>query len=173
MTLSHRLPFPVWIEYEIDGHIHAILCADNILPEDLREVMENIEAFGEELAEDVLRCNEDRHKGHGYRHTHDDAMAAYSAAIDQLLNKDHQAEWEEVQRKQRVYKLWGGQVPAIVLQPKADTRTWEAIIPDSEGRPFVHEVKKNVLEDMMDPRELGSKPNSKGLGGWTIPKEKK
>ena len=170
-------PFPVFVEYEMDGHIHLIQCAENILPEDLHLVMANIECYGEELAESVMTCNEDRHRGHGITHLYDHAQAAYGAAVNQLLTKDFQMEWRELQRKQRVYKLWGGHPPAIALQPKIDDAgAWEAIIPDKEGRPRVYEVRKNVLEDMMDPREFGAKPNrygSKGLGGWTVPKEKK
>ena len=165
---DRNLPFPVWVEHEIDGHVHLIVCADNILPEDMHLVMAGIEGYGEELADIVGECNEDRHDGHGRTHSYDDMKAAYSSAVNQLLTRDFQAEWEEIQRKIRVYKKWGGQVPAFILQPTTENaKLWEAIIPDSEGNPYVYGVRKNVLEDW-NPIEFGAKPNP--LGGWTLPR---
>ena len=59
------------------------------------------------------------------------------------------------------------------MQPTAENADkWEAIIPDSEGNPYVYDVKKDVLEDMMNPRAVEAEPIEDGLGGWLIPEEK-
>ncbi len=160
--------FAVWVEYEVSpGHVHMVTCADNILQEDMRLVLSGIEGYGEELADQVLRCSPDRHGGHGRKHSHNDAKLAFETAVFQLLTTDYEAEWEEIQRKQRVFQKWGGQVPAAVLQPcHDDPKQWEAIIPHREGDPYIYKLRKGILEDIMDPRESSS-PNEYGLG-WSL-----
>ena len=172
---DRNLLSPVWVEHEINGHIHLLVCAHDILPEDMATVMAGIEGYGEELAEDVMRCNEDRHEGHGITHTYEDAKAAYGSAVSQLITRDFQAEWAEIQRKQHVYERWGGQVPRVLFQPMIDNHAkWEMLVTDSEGTPYSFGVKKGVFDDW-NPKELGAKPNGygrNGLGGWTLPEGK-
>ena len=172
LVVSNR--FPIWIEYwdpnEPHGHILMIKAEEDTVT--MQDILSDMEGYAGELVEMFYSCGNQSH-GKGIKHSMEVTKRAYEAGVFQLLTTDYQMEWEESQRKQRVYKLWGGQVPAFILQPKMDDAgVWEAIVPDKEGRPWVYGVKKNVLDDW-DPRELGAKPNrygGNGLGGWTLPK---
>jgi hypothetical protein len=176
MTLVSTEPYAVWVEYEEPGenHGHLVLLKDDQDPSSLRMLLVDIEEWADELAGLFIQCNEDRHGGRG--HTHDEMVIrrAYEAAVFQLLTTDYQVEWNEIQRKQRVFKKWGNrQAPAMVLQPAIDDpKKWEAVIPDREGNPHLYGVRKGIMDDILvPPEEYGAKENKHGLG-WTLPKKK-
>ena len=146
------------IEYEVmSGHIHQLIIdAGELLTGDV------IEELAGELAEAVLNCNDDRHQGHGRKHTMDDAQKAYSAAVQQLLITDFRNEQEELDRKIRIHKKWGGKVPAAVFMPDTvDDGKWNVMVPDDEGEPVMHRVRDGVLDDIL--------PTPDGIG-WVAPR---
>lgn len=165
--------WPVWVEYfdpeDSHGHLLLIKAPDEHIT--MQQLLAEMEGFAGELAEMFHLCGNQSH-GKGIKHSTEVAKKAFEAAITQLLITDYQEEWAEIKRKQRVFYKWGGQVPAMILQPKSNSKEWEVIMPDKEGNPWVYGARKNVLEDMMDPRELNAKPVDDGLGGWMIPEEK-
>jgi hypothetical protein len=162
--------YAIWVEYSdpLEQHGHLLLLSDDQDPVTLRELLVNIEEWADELAAMFLQCNEDRHGGRGHKHDTDVVRRAYEAAVFQLLTTDYEVEWTEIKRKERVFKKWGNkQVPAMVLQPAADDpQKWQALIPNKEGDPYLYDVRNNVINDILDPRE-SSKPNKYGLG-WSI-----
>jgi hypothetical protein len=165
----------IWVEYwdPNEQHGHLLLLSDDQDPVTMRELLVDIEAWGDELAQLFLQCNEDRHGGRGHNHDTDVVKRAYEAAVFQLLTTDYQMEWEEIERKQRIFKKWGKrQPPAMVLQPAIDDpKRWEALIPDKEGNPMLYGVRKGIMDDILDdPRDV-AKPNKHGLG-WTLDKRK-
>lgn len=166
--------YAVWIEYwepdEPHGHLLLIKNDDEILG--MPAIFGDIEGFADELAGLFLDCRNQSH-GKGIKHSHDTALRAYDAAIFQLRNTDYQEKWNEMLRKERAYRLWGGQVPKIVLQPQADNpKDWEALITDPEGNPSLHRLRKGILDDiMLPPQEYGAMPNKYGLG-WSLKKRK-
>ena len=155
------------IEYEVmSGHIHQLIIdAGELLTGDV------IEELAGELAEAVLNCNDDRHQGHGRKHTMDDAQKAYSAAVQQLLITDFRHEQEELDRKIRVHKKWGGQVPAAVFMPDTvDGGKWNVMVPDDEGEPVMRRVRDGVLDDILPtPEQAGAKRDPYGIG-WVAPR---
>ena len=149
------------IEYEVrSGHIHLLMI-------DAGEPMTGdvIEELAGELAEAVLSCNEDRHKGHGRGHTMDDAMKAYGAAIQQLLILDFSHEQGELDRKIRVFKKWGGQVPSAVLMFDPDDRKQlNLLTTDQEGNPSIRKVTDKALIDMLPyPDEKNAVRDKEGV----------
>jgi len=165
---------PVWIEYwnpaEQHGHLLLIKGENEDIP--MRALLVDIEEYADELAGMFLQCNEDRHGGRGHTHSTDVVRLAYEAAVFQLLTTDYEAEWSEIERRERIYKKWGGQVPGMVLQPSIDDpKQWEALITDKEGNPSLYKVKKGILDDIMKPpSEYGARENKYG-SGWTLPKK--
>ena len=134
------------IEYEVrPGHIHQLIIdAGELLTGDV------IEELAGELAEAVQRCNEERHDGHGRQHTGDDVRKAYSAAVQQLLTADFRSEQLELDRKIRVFKKWGGQVPAAALMFDPDDRKQlNLLTTDQEGNPSIRKVTDKSLIDMI------------------------
>jgi len=173
-TITAIKPHSIWVEYWEPGenHGHMILLSDDQDPVTIRQLLVDIEEWADELAGLFLQCNEDRHDQRGHKHSMDVVKRAYEASVFQLLTTDYPAEWEEIKRKERVFKKWGNkQPPAMVLQPTIeDPQKWEAIIPDKEGNPLLYGVRKGILDDMLDPRD-SSRPNKHGLG-WTIKQRK-
>jgi hypothetical protein len=162
--------YSIWVEYwdPEEAHGHLLLLKSDDESFGLRELLVDIEEWADELAGMFLQCNEDRHGGRGHNHSTDVVRRAYEAAVFQLLTTDYQMEWEEIKRKERIFKKWGNkQAPAMVLQPAADDpNKWQALIPDKEGDPHLYDVRNNVINDILDPR-ASSKPNKYGLG-WSL-----
>ena len=136
------------IEYEVrPGHIHQLIIdAGELLTGDV------IEELAGELAEAVQRCNEERHEGHGRQHTGEDVRKAYSAAVQQLLTADFLSEQLELDRKIRVFKKWGGQVPSVLVVPdELDPTQWNTIVPDNDGNPWVYKTPKGIIDEILPP----------------------
>ena len=154
----------VWVEYWPVNSTHAHQLIISTGDAAISEVMVGIEGYAEELSESIIRCNEDRHKGHGRSHPPEEAEKAYKAAVAQLFDRDFEAETLEMKRKQRVFKKWGGQPPAALLLPTQD-HGWQTIITNQEGDPAMYPVRPGILDDIApDPREVGAKPDEEGLG---------
>tara|TARA_Y100000593_G_scaffold34350_1_gene67399 strand:+ start:16861 stop:17397 length:537 start_codon:yes stop_codon:yes gene_type:complete len=116
------------------------------------------------LAETMAECNELKHDGHGAVHSQEEIDNAFKDAIDQINNKDFEAEWAELQRRIAVSKKWGGTPPDAMIMPKqGDPGSLELMIPDRAGNPTFVDVRKDKF-DMPDPRELGAEPNNLGIG---------
>ena len=149
------------IEYEVmSGHIHQLIIdAGELMTGDV------IEDLAGELAEAVLNCNDDRHQGHGRKHTMDDAQKAYSAAVQQLIVTDFRYEQEELDRKIRVFKKWGGQVPAAALMFDPDDRKQlNLLTTDQEGNPSIRKVTDKSLIDMIPyPDEKNAVRDKEGV----------
>jgi hypothetical protein len=165
--------YPIWVEYWAPGdpHGHLLLIKNDDETITMQRILSELESLAAELAEMFYKCGDQSH-GKGIRHSHEQIQLAYEAAVFQLLTTDYQLEWSEIKRNEMLYKKWGGPMPAMVLLPSIeDPQKWEALIPDKEGDPHLYQVRKGILEDIMDPRE-SSKPNKYGLG-WTVKNRRK
>lgn len=164
-------PF-AYVEYETeDGqHTHLVLVGDgkhNAITDG-----GSFEDLAIDLAEQVERCGEERHDGHGRTHGPDEPKKAFSAAIGQLLTKDYDNEWAAQDWRIKRHKQWGNRhMPAAVLMPnEEDARKWELMVPDHEGEPHFYEVPRHRVQDMMpDPQEKGAKPDELG---WKVDQRK-
>jgi len=175
MTSQVQETFPIWIEYwcENSTHNHMVLLREANAPseaESLALLQIEAEDCASELAESVRLCSPLRHKGHGQFHTDEEVQRAFRAGVWQLQNRDFRRDWEEMKRLQRTHKKWGGPVPAALFLPNQDDpNLWQAMIPDSEGNPYIYDIHKGVMEGLIPPpKELGARPNKDGPG-WTLP----
>lgn len=124
-----------------------------------------LEEVADLLADAVARCSETRHEGHGYTHGDDEAQAAFSAAVQQLLTRDFDGEARELERKIRMHKKWGGPVPAAVLMPyQGNDGRMTLFVTDRNGNPVPYQVSKEVAEMMPPPAETGAVPDASGVG---------
>jgi len=161
--------YPVFVSYWPEGspHGHGLLVTDG--SETMAEIFaQGIEGYAEELAEQVAMCGDQSH-GHGRHHPKQEVERAYKMSVFQLLTKDFAAEWEEIQHDIKLYQKWGGQPPAMVFLPSADDpQQWHLMVPDQEGDPVLYELRKGIIDDILDPRQdPTAKPNQIGPG-WTI-----
>jgi hypothetical protein len=109
----------------------------------------------EEIATLLAERVERNHPGKG--------RDAFESARMQLLTRDYNGEWEDLQRKIRAHRMWGGPVPAAVLIPdEINPREWRMVITDAEGRPSVYGVKE---KDILPPPEEGVNAR-RGPYGW-------
>lgn len=143
-------------------HGHMALAADE------SSVVMGIEDVAGALAEAVLRCHEDRHNGHGYQHKPDEAEKAYRSAVEQLLtksNEEFEAEHEELLRKIRLYKKWGGHPPAAVLLHTQDAPDeLKVMVTDKNGDPWMYKANPAMAEVMPSPKYTGATPDPVGVG---------
>lgn len=145
-----RPPNPIWITWwpSNEPHGHMVLCSDGSIPSSL--VYENMETLASELAEQVLACSEDKHDYHGKQHTMKDAMDAFSAAVEQLQNKDFAGDWNDLHEKIRLHKLWGGPVPSAIIQFNPEEPDKEQlVVPGRDGMPRFYDTTIPVLKDIM------------------------
>lgn len=149
-----------FVTWQGPTHAHLVPMGDG------RVCVLETEEAAELLADAVANCSPDRHNGHGLTHNSDDVEAAYKGAIEQIQAKDFEAEWYEQERLRRVHKRWGGQVPEVVLMPeREDPEKWIAIVPDKEGTPYVYDVRKGTVQDIIPPPVEG-KNAIRGEFGW-------
>ncbi len=165
----NRIPTPIWVFWWPDNepHGHMILCSDGTLP--LSVVYQNTETFASELAEQMLICNEDRHNHHGKGHSMTDAMDAFKLAVEQLQNKDFAQIWHDLHEKIRLHKLWGGPVPAAILQfNPEDPSKEQLVVPGPDGMPRFYDTTIPVLKDIMpEPHKVkGVSKHPSGLGHY-------
>lgn len=166
MTLT-KPTFPIWIEYypKAWNHGHQVLIATSNEGTSglLRDIAGDCEGYAEELAETVSSCREDKHQGHGEAHPEEDIERAFKAGAEQLLSRDFEMDWAEIQRKERMFKKWGGHMPEAVLMPDQSGDV-KLILPDKHGDPWIHEVDPSVKGILPDPRELGAEKDEHGIG---------
>jgi hypothetical protein len=77
-------------------------------------------------------------------------ILTYGVAVQQLFGTDFHAEQRELDRKIRVFKKWGGQVPAAVLMFDPDDRKQlNLLTTDQEGNPSLRKVTDKAMIDMI------------------------
>lgn len=113
------------------------------------------------LAERVLRD-----------HGHTEAMRAFESAKIQLLTRDYNGEWAELQRKIRVHKRWGGTVPTAVLVPdEVDPRQWQLVMPDKNGTAYAYSVKEKDIGVPPPQEGLNARRGAEGWEAMPTPEE--
>ena len=140
LALPRGLAHPyTHVNYEVDDHTHTVAT--------IGCDYDNVESVAEELVEAVLRCDEDRHDGHGIKHDVDEE-AIYKDAIFQLNTRDYFEEYLVLQRKIEHYQMWGGQPPAVVFLPDPeDIEQWVMMVTHPiTGLPKTYEVPKHMLD---------------------------
>jgi len=154
-STSEDLPFRM-AQYWEDGWTHGhnyFASAD-----------ENIESVAEGLAYAIHDCNENRHNGHGRKHSEASANAAYFDAISQLLGDEDIKAYRELRKNMRHYLKWGGHAPDVVFTPnQADPKKWDAIVKNPEtGSASIYPTIQDI--DMPSPDEIDVVPNRLGPG---------
>jgi len=143
------------VEYDIpDSHIHHVPLGggtDRL----------GIEEAAELLSEAILSCSEAKHDGHGRTHTQEDAEKAYHSAVFQLLTRNYDQEWVDLQQKIRAFKRWGGHPPKVVLMPsELDKQRWQMMVTTLEGTPHMTEITNSANEDLRSVIEVPNDTNS-------------
>ena len=142
-----------YVEYETEaGHTHMVMVGDgkyNGIADGA-----SFEDLAIELADQVEDCNQDKHEGHGREHGSSEPKKAFSAALNQLLTKDYDNEWATREWRIKMYKKWGGHIPAAVLMPIEDQ--WRMLVPDFRGDPQFYNVKEGALDHLPMPNEENS-----------------
>ena len=153
-----------------ESHGHLVPMGDG------RVCVLDTEEAAEELAEAMMRCEKDRHHGHGSKHSQSDVEDAYKNAIYQINNIDFESEHMTREWIKMVNKKGGGQAPAAVIYPSYDDpKKWNALLPDMKtGEPVQYDVKKGVMEDIgvRPPQEAGALPDREGVG-WKTDRRRK
>ena len=150
MPLASKGPVSVqwWPQGEPHGHMLVISPGNEVVD----DAWTTIEDFATELAEAVANCSQERHDGRGRQHSLEDQKNAYYTAIQQLVSRDFDAEWEDTLRRQRAYRKWGGPVPAAVLVPDPhDPKKWLGVMTDKEGEPTIYKVRPHVMDEVPTP----------------------
>ena len=120
------------VSYDADGHTHIYATGG----------VDTVEECAEGLADAVLICSDSRHDGHGIKHDTSEGEKAYKSAIDQMLTRDYWSEYIDLQRKIEHFEIWGGPVPAVVLQPSVDdVMQWQLAVTHPEtGLPHFYDI---------------------------------
>lgn len=150
-----------WANVEWHGSTH-----DHLVPlGDGQFCVLEFEEGAQLLADAVRTCNEDRHSGHGRRHSEEDAKQAYHDAVFQLLTRDYDEEMRDLDRKIAWFDKWGWHAPAAVLFPDQDGG-WKLLMPDSHGDPVFYDLHGNPIGDdiMPPPEKIGMVKDKQGIG---------
>lgn len=103
------------------------------------------------LADAILACSPDKHNGHGQTHTQEDAERGFRAGLHQLLTRNFDQEWIDLQMKITAFKRWGGHPPKGVLMPSEDDKKkWSLLVTTQQGDPYMYDVKPSVGRDFSD-----------------------
>lgn len=139
---------PPWIVLEVNvaGSPHA--------HQAFVDRTEGWEACMDLLYEAMLKCNEDRHDGHGRTHSHGDIIEAMKGATNQLDPHEQLLMWQELKQKIRRWQRWGGPVPEAVFMPDLhDPKQWQAVLVDPDGTPRMAKVRDGIFNDMPTPTD--------------------
>jgi hypothetical protein len=151
-------------------HIHFIRYGDGQRAEQISE--DELLEMADELREQVLICNEDRHNGHGISHTKEEADEAFKAAVQMLINHDYDREWVTLQKDIHDFKQWGGHKPKLVLFPdEHDPRDWNVLIPGDGLDAEVRRLTDKQLKEILPPPQHGRNA-WKTQKGWRSKKPK-
>ena len=75
------------------------------------------------------------------------ASDAFESAKMQLLTRDFNGEWAELERKVKVHRMWGGPVPSAMLTPSADASEWEFMMVGKNGLPYRYKISQKLVGD--------------------------
>ena len=75
------------------------------------------------------------------------ASDAFESAKMQLLTRDFNGEWAELERKVKVHRMWGGPVPSAMLTPSADASEWEFMMGGKNGLPHRYKISQKLVGD--------------------------
>ena len=159
-----------YVTYQFETHGHTVKIGDNEGYNDLAHGGSGIEEVAEELVEAVARCHPGRHDGHGKVHGEEHYEGAFKAAVRQLLTVAYDKQHAHARWLERMYKIWGGHIPAVVVIPNEnDMREWNVVIPDHLGGANVYPIDRNVLKDVVP--SPGDVPGiEKAEYGWKSPR---
>jgi hypothetical protein len=151
---GYRSPY-AYVSFETkEGHVHHVPIGNGI--DNLIAMGDSIEDVASFLVDSIAACHPDKHNGHGTKHDTSQFKKAYASAITQLLNTDYDTEYAHQVWLEKMYKKWGGHIPAAVLMPIEDQ--WRMIIPDFKGDAHVHNVREGALDHLPMPNEENSVP---------------
>jgi hypothetical protein len=108
----------------------------------------------EEMATMLADRVERSHPGKG--------QEAFESGRMQLLNRDYNGEWEDLCRKIKVHKMWGGAVPAAILLPNANGDEWELKLTDKNGVPQTYSIEQKSVEGMELPNSDNARKTDRG-----------
>ncbi len=132
---------------------------------------DSIEDVASFLVDSIAACHPDKHNGHGTKHDTSQFKKAYASAITQLLNTDYDTEYAHQVWLEKMYKKWGGHIPAAVLMPIEDQ--WRMIIPDFKGDAHVHNVREGALDHLPMPNEENSVAHQLVITGQSLKRRSK
>ena len=164
---GYKSPY-AYISFETaEGHVHHMPLGNGI---------DNLIAMGDSLEDvagtfiDVLAaCNENKHNGHGRTHDTSQFRKAYASAITQLLNTNYDTEYIHQVWLEKMYKKWGGHIPAAVLMPIEDQ--WRMLVPDFRGDPQFYNIRDGALDNLPMPNDENSIPAP--IGHYRVDPEEK
>jgi hypothetical protein len=82
-----------------------------------------------------------------HRHNPQLSDAAFESAKLQLLTRDYNGEWAELERKIKVHEMWGGPVPSAILLPNEDGDAWDMMMTGKNGMPTRYKVSEKAVGD--------------------------
>jgi hypothetical protein len=162
--------YSVWahIEYEVNGHNHVVMVGDG--KENAIAVGASVEEVVEELVTIIEDCDEYKHiddKGvaHGRKHNIDGG-AVSKVAFEQLFTTEFDTEHWEQKWLQQMYKVWGGNIPAVVIVPKEENpEEMEMILPDVRGGAIRVDIRDHLLDGTI-PAPAPETANKQLGYGW-------
>ena len=115
---GYRSPY-AYVSFDTkEGHVHHVPIGngtDNLIA--MGDSVEDVASF---LIDAIAACHPDKHNGHGTTHDTSQFKKAYASAITQLLNTDYDTEYAHQVWLEKMYRKWGGHIPAAVLMPIED-----------------------------------------------------
>tara|TARA_R100000995_G_C3467168_1_gene116328 strand:- start:584 stop:1105 length:522 start_codon:yes stop_codon:yes gene_type:complete len=144
---GYRSPY-AYVSFETEeGHIHHMPIGNGT--DNLIVMGDSIEDIANEFIKVLAACNPSKHKGKGRQHNPSQYKDAYHAVITQLMNTDFDTEHAHQVWLEKMYKKWGGHIPAAVLMPVEEQ--WQMVVPDFKGDPEFYKIKEGALDNLPMP----------------------
>ena len=160
---GYKSPY-AYVSFEtLEGHAHHVPIGNGV--DNLIEMGDSIEDVAGFLVDVLAVCNENRHNGHGRTHDTSQFKKAYASAVTQLLSTDFDTEYAHQVWLEKMYKKWGGHIPAAVLMPLEEQ--WRLMIPDFRGDAKFYNIKDGAMDGLPMPNEDNSVPAP--IGHYTRP----
>ena len=160
---GYRSPY-AYLSFETDeGHIHHLPIGNGV--DNLIQMGDSIEDVAGYFIDVLSACNENKHKGHGKTHDTSQFKRAYSSVITQLLSTDYDTEYAHQIWLEKMYKKWGGHIPAAVLMPLEEQ--WKLMVPDFRGDAKFYDVRDGAVDELPMPDSNNSVPAP--VGHYTRP----
>ncbi len=164
---GYKSPY-AYVSYETaDGHIHHMPLGNGI--DNLIVMGDSLEDVAGSFIDVLAACNENKHNGRGRTHDTSEFKKAYASVITQLLNTDFDTEYVHQVWLEKMYKKWGGHIPAAVLMPIEDQ--WRMLVPDFRGDPQFYNVRDGALDNLPMPNDENSTPAP--IGHYRVDPEEK